>query len=782
MLRVHIIGNTFHAVTLNTRLARAQMAIAHAAVLDTRAISMDWHFRALLTTGDRSEFNDEASGKGSLGGGGGGGGGSASGRRPQQQDLFLNLNFVEQKQDIKVVDATLRNMLATIAIDAVRDIGEVGLTIAYGVLTIIKSAEFHMAGARYREKMVVRSRSATGASGGSDGSSGSDHRNGKERARTDDGGYATDKSDDTNTYAGSNDPSKDRARARVSTGRTVRPTGIHAHVTMVSPCFILLEDPSIEESAAYLVTFSLETQMGIDYWGGPLATTGESQEALHASLRSIDMYVLSDTGKWLAETGPSPSHGAATATATAGVHGAYARVDHFSRASVGVMRRVCDPFSVDVHLTRRVERNIVLAANVAVNVGDIDLTLSLANIALARAIALRGTLTGLLPPKVEDLTFYCIFGDRGGDGGTQVDIYIIALNVGKITVTAVSDIHEHLPTGPSRRRPPADGLKSLDDDPPPVPVLRMQLLSLTFNADGALHPKVYVNSRSFTATVDVLNLEGTGQAALAADFFNPVVAVWEPVVEELKLGLSVEKEGQGISSAIDALSSLQINVSGRLLDVMMGSYAKWRRSESDKKAYLGLGMGMRGLRKAPLRPRRHRTSSGGSADASYGRSREVSSAPLGTAAAAAGGSVVAGHHADVALYATSAAARADLRTQKMQRDLYLAKRRVGDGQGVPNLPARGRLAPSRAMYSALSAPSPAVEPGPDADSCVILHNRLLCDVTYRLVPATASYSQFSDMLYRSLGVNAGIGAPGAAAAGSLTPYYLTASAGTSTRR
>ena len=38
MLRAHILGNTFHAVTLNTRLARAQMAIAHAAILDTRAI------------------------------------------------------------------------------------------------------------------------------------------------------------------------------------------------------------------------------------------------------------------------------------------------------------------------------------------------------------------------------------------------------------------------------------------------------------------------------------------------------------------------------------------------------------------------------------------------------------------------------------------------------------------------------------------------------------------------------------------------------------------------
>ena len=79
------------------------------------------------------------------------------------------------------------------------------------------------------------------------------------------------------------------------------------------------------------------------------------------------------------------------------------------------------------------------------------------------------------------------------------------------------------------------------------------------------------------------------------------MATWEPVIEELKLGLGVEKEGPGISSCIDALSTLQVNVSGRLLDVMMGTYAQWRRAESDKKARLGLGLGIgvKGARKVP---------------------------------------------------------------------------------------------------------------------------------------------------------------------------------------
>ena len=124
VLQVSIAGNTFHAVTLNTRLARASMTMAHASLLDTRAISMDWHYRSLLTTGGdivnstgepsqvpiRPSPTDPSSSSSS----------SSSSFSP-----FMDLNFVERKTDIKVVDVTLRNMLATIAIDALRDIGEV---------------------------------------------------------------------------------------------------------------------------------------------------------------------------------------------------------------------------------------------------------------------------------------------------------------------------------------------------------------------------------------------------------------------------------------------------------------------------------------------------------------------------------------------------------------------------------------------------------------------------------------------------------------------------------
>ena len=50
---------------------------------------------------------------------------SSSSSLPTPFSPFMDLNFVERKTDIKVVDVTLRNMLATIAIDALRDIGEV---------------------------------------------------------------------------------------------------------------------------------------------------------------------------------------------------------------------------------------------------------------------------------------------------------------------------------------------------------------------------------------------------------------------------------------------------------------------------------------------------------------------------------------------------------------------------------------------------------------------------------------------------------------------------------
>ena len=60
------------------------------------------------------------------------------------------------------------------------------------------------------------------------------------------------------------------------------------------------------------------------------------------------------------------------------------------------------------------------------NVGDVNAAVSLAHIALIRSILLRSTLTGLVPPRSSDV-FQCIFGERKGDQGTQVDIYVVAV-------------------------------------------------------------------------------------------------------------------------------------------------------------------------------------------------------------------------------------------------------------------------------------------------------------------------------------------------------------------
>ena len=320
------------------------------------------------------------------------------------------------------------------------------------------------------------------------------------------------------------------------------------------------------------------------------------------------MYVLSDTGAWLSskrsrggsrggEVGSGGYDGRHGGGVNRGVQGD--REGGTDRATDrGADRgttdrgcneavsehsvKVCDPFSADIHFTRRVVKGVPLASIIALNMGDVSASLSLPHISLARSILLRGSLSGLFPPKLEDLTYYCIFGDRKDDKGTQVDVYIIALNIGRISVTAVNGMQLH--TAPRDGDSPLPTHNTWDTHQS-TPLVRFQLLSLQFNADGVLNPKMFVNSRNIRFTMDVLNVEGTGEAAVGLDFFNPFVKHWEPLLEEWEVGLTVSKKDQEIMCTIGDMGiSLQLNISGRFLDTMMETYAKWLRNESEKKA------------------------------------------------------------------------------------------------------------------------------------------------------------------------------------------------------
>ena len=295
-----------------------------------------------------------------------------------------------------------------------------------------------------------------------------------------------------------------------------------------NPYLLILDDPLVESSRSILLRCIVDVHCGVDFWNGHLK---ETQEFLHASIQGIQLFVISDTQEWIKSTPEL-------------------------KDKPILRQKISNPFSVDFHVTRRLEKGVVLAANISFNMSDIDAVLSIDNIALAQSIISRKTLTGLAPPKITENIRYCIFGARGGVAGTQVDIYVLAANVGCVTLTAIREVDEEVNV---------------------KPIIKTKMLSASFQADGALHPRIMVDSISINLEVDVHHVEGIGFLTFEVDFFNPNVSMWEPVLETWKPEITLKKEQLGLVVDIDAKDVMQFNLSGKMIDSVIHAYSVLQR-------------------------------------------------------------------------------------------------------------------------------------------------------------------------------------------------------------
>ena len=541
-------GGTFKALILDNRMAQAKVSLAQAELTDMRSISMGWVYRTLLCT-DRSN-SDRRTGWDSM---------------SEREIKFLDVTICSPIEDIIQVDVTVHYALAVIAVDTVKDISDVAMIIAYELLTTVRTAQNHVEDAADRFSAAVKATNYTGSNRNLNGTQ--SQKTGNRICSLSDLIEVSEDSETTGDTSAPDTPVKGGSALSPVKSMNLRVTLTKAHVA-------LLEDPRKESSSALLLTTGADAQIGFDQWGG---VDEESQEALHISLRDVQVHVLSDTGVWLAgwreETMSAPLSLVASvyvsrSTSSEGAYGAEKRSQ--------VSNTVCDPFSLDIHFTRRAVKGVVLASNIAINMGDVNATVSLPYLSLVNSIMLRSGLSGLSSPRPGDLDYYCVFGDRRGDRGTQVDVYVIALNIGKVSIAAVNDVFF------TRHISASNAFKVHES----APLVRLHLHSLHLNADGVINPKIYVNSKDVRCTVDVLNIEGIGRLAVGAEFYNPTACHWEPLVEEWGVALSVTKVEQGIScKAVDDSAPLQVNISGIFLDVMINTYAQWMRCESERKAF-----------------------------------------------------------------------------------------------------------------------------------------------------------------------------------------------------
>lgn len=145
----------------------------------------------------------------------------------------------------------------------------------------------------------------------------------------------------------------------------------------------------------------------------------------------------------------------------------------------------------------------------------------------------------------------------------------MAVNIGEINMTGIRMLDDNLPI---ENR--ASGAKK-------TPIMRMRMPAATFQADGALHPRIMVDNISISLEVDVHHIEGTGEFAFEIDFFNPVVSLWEPILERFSPYVTIKKEQAGFMLDIDAKKALQINFSGRMIDSFVSGYATFLRRSDD---------------------------------------------------------------------------------------------------------------------------------------------------------------------------------------------------------
>lgn len=540
---------------LDNRMALAHVSLSQAKLTDMRSISMGWYYRTLLSTDSTTCTRYNGSNTS-----------SSSSTSLKEDNPFLDVTICSPFEDIIEVDVTVHYALAVIAVDTVRDISDVAMIIAYELLTTVRTAQNHVEDAADRFTAAVKATGSTGIS----------RKNSQQSARI---GVMSDLVEVSEDSESSGDTTAPATPMREKT--PLCPVkSMNLIVTLTKAHVAVLEDPHRETSSALLLSTSADAQVSLDHWGGE---DEESQEALHTSLRDVQVHVLSDTGAWMSgrsedcvtdRMSSSASLYASRSTSSEWAFGSESGKDRDNTPQV--CNPVCDPFSLDLHFTRRAVKGVALASNIAINMGDVSATVSLPYLSLARSIMLRGTLSGLSPPRSGDLDYYCVFGDRRGDRGIQVDVYVIALNIGKVSITAVNDVF-------FTRHVTGSAAHTAHES---APLVRFQLLSLHLNADGVINPKVYVNSKDVRCTIDVLNIEGSGKVAVGADFYNPTAGHWEPLVEEWGVALSVTKVEQGIvCKAVDDSAPLQVNISGKFLDVMINTYALWKRSESERKAF-----------------------------------------------------------------------------------------------------------------------------------------------------------------------------------------------------
>ena len=297
----------------------------------------------------------------------------------------------------------------------------------------------------------------------------------------------------------------DHSADPVTPSTDVPPSTVYLNVKLINPLLLLLENPEIASSKAIVsrckFSFHYKYNM-VDL------SRNESKEVMHGSLRSAEIFVLTDMMK----IGATP-------------------------------HQIIEPTSIDFHYKHTTENNedntgITLtsdAIHCRVSLNDVVLATSIVNRAsLVRSVSDSGHEAIEADERALDFNFK--HDTSKGDSvhpvpsvknqaalkSTVMTVFDFKLNLGKIHLVLVNDV-----SGQN------------------VPILRAILDGTEFIASGTSEA-----------------ISGDGSLFLAADYFNTSIGSWEPLVEQWHPLIKISRETKYIKVEVWNDYTLQINLSG----------------------------------------------------------------------------------------------------------------------------------------------------------------------------------------------------------------------------
>lgn len=299
-------------------------------------------------------------------------------------------------------------------------------------------------------------------------------------------------------------------------------------VNVAHPRIIFLEDPTTDESKAIVGSCSIQVHYSREnrwYPGISVLTKAQNRElreSLHVSVHNQEVFVLRSMAAWY----PQP---------------------------------IIDPMGMEFNLRRRSMNSVVLSSIMSIDLDRVDARVSISDMMLAESILTRRSL--IEPPPTPP---------------TSTPIQATDTTVKKESSTS------------EKTQNPGGKISSGEDTPGPPPSFSMSLnmgaISLVgindYNGQNVPLVRTTLYGCTFFAEGNELTTRGEGSVIMSADFYNPKISVWEPIMDRWHPSLSLTLWALGSSVEIKSDHTMQLSVSGAMLGVLLQAYSSVFRSQN----------------------------------------------------------------------------------------------------------------------------------------------------------------------------------------------------------